>query len=287
LLRDNLQKKIIPEHLLNVTDSNLDGYISDEDAWLEFNNGSNFIGTGPYIFNNDYWSKGEEYTLHLRTNLENPYWPGELNDPANIPDIKWTQSDIFNITKVVTKILSSAEQIEQFEEGNIDIVDITDYEELYKEYDNSPLFKVYSAKSNKLKYIPINSYSIGTYVADEQVELRKALAYATNKELMIESIMGEKEVIWDNPISAANEYYYHTNNPIKYQYDIEEALHQMKEAGYDVYENVPETDQMEPVAVRNKTTGETEPTEENKTGIEWLIVIPVIIIGQAFRRRRR
>ena len=38
-----LMTSLIPEHILNVTDTDLDGLLSDEIAWVEFNNGEYLI----------------------------------------------------------------------------------------------------------------------------------------------------------------------------------------------------------------------------------------------------
>ncbi|MHA1911607.1 MAG: ABC transporter substrate-binding protein [Candidatus Kariarchaeaceae archaeon] len=284
-LRDNLQKKIIPEHLLNVTDSNEDGYISDEDAWQEYNNGTNFIGTGPYIFNSDFWEKGEQYTLNLRTNSENPYWSGDpTTDPKNAPDVRWTEKDTFHMTKLVTKFLTIDEQLAEFEAGEVDIVYITGHYDLYEKYNNSPLFKIYSTQSGSMKFIAFYDYSLLLSHMDDRSAFRKALAYAMNKEFMVQSTLGDTAVVCENPYPVGADYY-HINNPIKYQYKIEEALIQFKKAGFDTYGSITANDS---IMINYEMSDPTDSTVIGGVGFEWVAMISVILtFGQINRKTRR
>ena len=232
---NSLMSKIIPEHLLNVTDSNLDGLISDENTWQNYSNGFNYIGTGAYYFTAYDWTAETQYMHRLRTDPTNPYWIGTPEtDLNNIPfDLTWTDEDVYKIEQVYTRIPQIHSQIAEFEAGNLDFVDLFANPELIPVYEADPRFNVTSAPSYNYDLLHFNLED-PVFKADPVMgkALRKAIAYATNRVNMVEVIKDGRAVVCDNPLSPSNTCY-NWDNPIIYRYDIETALTSMANAGYD------------------------------------------------------
>ena len=231
-LTSSLMTKIVPEHVLNVTDANSDGKISDEGAWLDYKDGEYFIGTGPYYFTADDWMAGTQFMNRLRTDPTNTYWVGTPEtDANNIPfDLTWTDEDVYQIEQVITRnIFDMATQIAEFEDGLLDFISLFTNPELIPVYDADPRFNVTSAKAFSYSLLHFN---LEDPVFKDDLEkgkaLRKALAYATDRVNMIETIHDGYAVICDNPIPPANTFYYNWNNPFIYRYNITLATEAME-----------------------------------------------------------
>ncbi|MHA1910479.1 MAG: ABC transporter substrate-binding protein, partial [Candidatus Kariarchaeaceae archaeon] len=227
----NLMTSIIPEHLLNVTDVNSDGKISDEATWQNYSNGSHFIGTGAYYFSANDWTHETQYMNRLRTDVNNPYWPtGDIANTSNIPfDLTWTDEDTYQIEQVITRTIPQmAAQITEFEAGGIDFVELFANPELIPTYETDSRFNVTAT--------PSYTYDILIFNLEDPVfksnlakgkDLRKAIAYATDRVSMVETIRGGRAVVCDNPISPANTFWYNWDNPVIYRFNINTALEYM------------------------------------------------------------
>jgi len=237
----HLITSIIPEHILNVTDSDLDGFISDEAPWLSYSNGTHHIGTGSYYFNSDDWVGEIEYMNRLRTDSTNPYWAGALSpdiDPLNVPlNYTWTDEDVYQIEQLITRIIPQmATQIIEFDAGNLDFIDLFANPELIPVYEADPRFNVTFAYSYSYEVLAFNMED--PIFKAEPIKgraLRKAIAFAIDRQTMVETIKDGYAVVCDNPLPPANTYYYNWNNPIIYRYNIDKALDYMSDAGYSIY----------------------------------------------------
>ncbi len=222
-LSSDLMTYILPEHLLNVSDSDFDGLICDEPAWVAYENGDHFIGTAGYYFSSDNWVVGSQYEYRLRTDPANPYWSGTPEtDANNIPfDISWT-TDVYEIEQIINRVIPSwNDQIVEFEAGNLDFVTLRyNHTELIPSYETNPSYEV----TYKIGYnVQMVNFNLEDPVfSDDPVKgkiLRKALAHALDKEGLIGVATNGTGIVCDNPVSRASLYYYNWDNPFYYEYN--------------------------------------------------------------------
>ncbi|MCG3218639.1 MAG: hypothetical protein KAR35_06515 [Candidatus Heimdallarchaeota archaeon] len=290
-LTSSLMTNIVPEHLLNVSDTNADGKISDETAWQDYKDGEYFIGTGPYYFTADDWEAETQFMNKIRTDRDNPYWPGTTPDTDlnNQPfDITWTDEDDYQITKVITRTIAQmATQIAEFESGGLDFVSLFANPELIEVYQNDARFNVTSSKSFSYNILHFNTAD-PVFAADpvKGKALRKAIAYAFDRENVVETIHDGRAVVCDNPIPPSNVFYYNWDNPINYRYNIETALGYMELAGYDVdIEGIVTTDPAGNVITTTPATTVTPPSDD--TGFELFFLFGLASMGLMVILRRR
>jgi ABC-type transport system substrate-binding protein len=141
-------------------------------------------------------------------------------------DLTWTTEDVYQIEQVIVRTLPQmATQIAEFEAGGIDFVGLGAFPELIPVYEADPRFNVTSAPSY---YYDILVFNLEDPVFKSDPAkgkmLRKAIAYAIDRESLVETIRGGYAVVCDNPLSPANTFYYNWDNPVIYRYDIETAL---------------------------------------------------------------
>ncbi|MHA1911305.1 MAG: ABC transporter substrate-binding protein [Candidatus Kariarchaeaceae archaeon] len=223
-LSSDLMTYMLPEHLLNVSDSDSDGSISDEPAWTAYQNGDHFIGTAGYYFSSDNWVEGSQYEFTLRTDPTNPYWNTATpeTDVNNQPfDITWI-TEAYEIEQITNRIIPVInDQINEFEAGNIDFVEIeANYTYLIPDYVANPNYEVtyQTASGVIIVNFNLNDPIFSADPAKGKI-LRKALAHALDKEAVTEAATNGTGIVCDNPLSPALIYNYHWDNPFNYEYN--------------------------------------------------------------------
>ncbi|MHA1910982.1 MAG: ABC transporter substrate-binding protein [Candidatus Kariarchaeaceae archaeon] len=270
---------IIPEHLLNVTDTDLDGSVIDEDAWSGVFDASSVIGTGPYTLKKSDWSRDIQIRLNLR-NVSNTHLPGEiaLNDPINQPhDISWLDNPSFAIEEVYFRVISQhTTQVTSFETGDLDMVSLLwNFELIESMVDNG--FSLVEATHYNIYALLINSNN-PVFTEEISLHLKKAMAYQMDKSSMIDTVFYGKAQNCFNPISPINSNYYATLNPYIYEYNTIKAIDEMAAYGIIIDNPNPDTND-------TSDTSDTSPSEEAPFFL-MQITLSALIILTILRRKR-
>lgn len=141
------------------------------------------------------------------------------------------------LEKLFVKIVNQASFAAAIEKGEIDVsggagvgeVPITDWEKVSKLSNVTPV--TYVAPS--YQYMDINN----TLPEFQNAKVRQAVAYAINRELIVQRLLkGEGEVL-NTPLNSANKYYM-KDIQSEYKYDPEKAKKLLAEAGWDANKEV-------------------------------------------------
>ena len=244
---------IMPEHILNVTDTDLDGSLTDEDAWFGIFEASNVIGTGPYTLKKSDWLRDSQIRLNLR-NVSNTHLPDEidLNDPINQPhEITWLENPSFAIEEIYFRVISQhTTQVTSFENGELDMVSLLWNFELIDSMKTNGFLIAESTHYNIFSLV-INSKD-HVFAEENALHLKKAMAYQMDKASMIDTIFYGYAQSCMNPISPINVGYYNTLNPYIYEFNTQKAIDEM--AAYGIIIETP-TDTDDPT--------DSSPSEES------------------------
>lgn len=137
------------------------------------------------------------------------------------------------LDKLIVSIVTPATMVAQLEKGEVDIsagggigdIPLDDWERVKA----LPNVRAYSYQDNGYQYMLINGDPAKPW-ADKR--LRHALAYAINRQLIVDKLLKGQGVICQGPIIPVTMYY----NPAiegKFPYDPDKARELLKEAGWD------------------------------------------------------
>jgi len=194
---------ILPEHHINDIDlSNL------EEA--PFN--SNPVGTGPFEF--EEWNVGDSISL---TRNEDYY----LGTP--------------NVDSIIVKFGDLVALTSQMQTGAIDILEVD--RDGYATFEGDPEFNIYTYPTNSVDYV---GFRVSPGRADDTDDplpvhnrnIRKALAYATNKEALVEGAYGVAGTVHDSVFPRGSIGDSPDDNP--YTYDPERARELIEGEGYEM-----------------------------------------------------
>ncbi|MCF2142833.1 MAG: ABC transporter substrate-binding protein [Candidatus Heimdallarchaeota archaeon] len=239
----SLNTNILPEHYLNQTQLE-DGITPDilHPSWATFS--TNCFGTG--LFELTSFTPGVETILTVRDDC---WWLNEsiTNDPA----LHWKERFGFTATQQTSMMHQLRIRhlpypqmaLLEFEEGKIDYTELTNPSEKREEYLREPMFEIYSDIGDtfgSFAYLFRGSKILGNRTIcpnnphlTKGLALRKAIAYAIDREEMNNIIHGGDYFITDWPISPKLGIWC---NPdiIRYRHYLEKAKEYMFYAGYDV-----------------------------------------------------
>ncbi|MFW9925129.1 MAG: ABC transporter substrate-binding protein, partial [Candidatus Thorarchaeota archaeon] len=237
-LIESLNVGILPEHYLNQTQLS-DGITPDisHDSWSVFK--SHPFGTGLFEFNEN---NGEETILGVFSDC----W--YLNQSiTNDSNLEWERrfGDFSNgMEKLRIKTLDTQElEIQFFEKGYLDIVNIPNDVYVLNQFFTSPNFNIQSISNRELQYFVYNMHqwrntpisSCEPCPNDPNITIglavRKAISYAMNRAEMNTVIFGGKAIINDYPIYPRFGIWCNPNI-IRYNHDLEKARYYMNLAGY-------------------------------------------------------
>lgn len=237
---ENLVAEVLPEHYLNQTQL-ADGVTPDitHVSWNVF--ATNPFGTS--IFELSSFTPDVETILTINDDCWyfNPTVDKTNMDFVNRFGNYWTLDNL-----VIRHDIDVADEIYQFEMGNLD------YENLAKDhgienldyYEENSQFKIYSKLSTSFRFFGLNMREIrGTPMQSRDpcqsdptitqgLAIRKAMAYATNKEAMKEQVYETEQLILDCPIYPLEKWV--NNDIIKYDFDLTKAREAMALAGFDM-----------------------------------------------------
>lgn len=219
----------IPEELVKATQNNLDSVL---------------LGTGPYLL--DQWVVDEKFSFVKFQKYREDYYPGVGDRYANTKNLleasrsKIPFIDRFNIFR----IKDNQRLWDQFLDGELDFISVP------KPF-LSRIFDLDGELSDSLKgmgielkhFSSLSSRWIGFNMRDpiigENVNLRKAMAYALNYDEYISKLMGNSNMR-ANSIFLAGIPGYNPSQRLPFDHSIDRARHFMAKAGYPEGKGLPE-----------------------------------------------
>jgi peptide/nickel transport system substrate-binding protein len=152
--------------------------------------------------------------------------------------IEYTRNDDYyrgkpHLDQLFVKIITPATMVAQLEKGEVDItaaggigdVPLDDWERVQA----LPNVDAYGYQDNGYQYMIINWDPAGPWT-DKRI--RQALAYAVNRQLIVDNLLKGEGVIAQTPIIPVT-YYYNPEVEGQYPYDPEKAKALLEEAGWD------------------------------------------------------
>jgi len=243
----SLNTRILPEHYLNQTQLP-DGKTPDiiHASWNTF--ATQGFGTG--LFEITQFDEGVETILSLFSDCWRLH-PVITADPA----LNWTERFGFGtgwdgMHQLRIRIIpDSATAIDEFEDGKIDLMDITLFPEKRVTMGENQEYKVQSDSNFYMGFFAYNMREVRPYIGSREpcpndpnmtigLAIRKAISYATNRVEMNKVVHGGEFEITDWPIFSKMGVWC---NPdiIRYNYDVEKAKDYMRKAGF-LYGDEPE-----------------------------------------------
>jgi peptide/nickel transport system substrate-binding protein len=198
---------IIPKHVLKDVPPD---QFSKADFWMKPT-----VGAGPFKFVKYETGQFVEYTRN------DDYYRGKPH-----------------LDKLIVSIVTPATMVAQLEKGEADMaagggigdIPLDDWERVKA----LPNVRAYSYQDNGYQYMIINGDPSKVW-ADKR--LRQALAYAINRQLIVDKLLKGQGIVSQGPIIPVTSYY----NPKiegKYPYDVEKAKALLKEAGWDANKEI-------------------------------------------------
>ncbi|RLI65100.1 MAG: hypothetical protein DRO67_03125 [Candidatus Asgardarchaeum californiense] len=237
LFLNALTERILPEHYLNQT-QHFGHPDTSHPSWTTFS--KHPFGTGLFEFND--FQEGYCTTL----TRFNDCW---LLDPS----VDKTGMDFerrFGTTWALEKlkiyiIMNPYEELMKFESGHIDIADVSNYREKRVEYSNNNNFNVQSKLVQQMEFLAFNLREERTIIGNREpcdedpsltkgLAVRKAIAYAINKEEINRMVFFGEEEISHYPIYATMGIWLNPNI-IRYSHDYSLAKEYLSKAGYGNY----------------------------------------------------
>lgn len=234
-----LRLPILPEHYLNQTQF-ADGITPNyrHSSWDKFREQA--FGTGALQYKDS--SIGEFYELETFSDS----W---LLDPTltSDPNLDFVNrfGDEWNLDTVKFVILNETESKIAFENGSIDLIDMSTAYYYYADYLNDidynlylklrKVFSLYGFNVRPNRATPIQDFSPCPYNSDMSIGLavRKAIAYATDKESINNDVRNGTFHINHHPIQDNYVYWKNPEVP-KYDYNLTKAKELMIEAGFNI-----------------------------------------------------
>lgn len=163
-------------------------------------------GTGPYILKN--WKEGEGMLFEANPDC----WAGPPKNKGL--DVRFVQE--------------SEELRRMFDEGKIDILDLSDLDSASEYYIHGDIYedRLYDAPQVGITYIALNESAAPL----DDVRVRKALQLATDRDLLLETVYSGRGVI-ENGIYPQG-LYGHDPDLEEIPFDTDEAASMLAEAGY-------------------------------------------------------
>ncbi|WP_018923310.1 ABC transporter substrate-binding protein [Salsuginibacillus kocurii] len=211
---------IIPEHIFGEM-----GVDEIEDA-PESSEAGQIVGTGPFQLTE--YVEGDQYVLEANEN----YWQGE----PHLDTVTWQVVD----QAVMTGLLQSGDIHGVFEPDGIVPADLEDVEELGNVNLYQPQDLGYQYMGFKLAHRPSQDVEDGVHDTDnyepneklQDVELRQAIAYALDREGMVEGLLHGSGQVLHAPFPEAS-WAYDEDAPVRYEQDLDQARELLEEAGYE------------------------------------------------------
>ncbi|MGM0603018.1 MAG: ABC transporter substrate-binding protein [Bacillota bacterium] len=165
----------------------------------------NVVGTGPYKFVE--WVSGERVVMEKNEN----YWK-DNSDSVEKMIFKWSSEKSVRVMAL--------------QSGEVDV--IFPVPPAYaKVIENAPNLKLYEEPSDKTLWLALNTL----HEPLDNVKVRQALNYATDREAMIKSLLFGHGTVANSPMGPVS-FGYDPETPA-YEYDLEKAKELLKEAGYE------------------------------------------------------
>ncbi|PSL45958.1 peptide/nickel transport system substrate-binding protein [Salsuginibacillus halophilus] len=212
---------IIPKHVFE--DYNAGQELEEAD---ESSEAGQIVGTGPFSL--EEVTEGESYVLEANEN----YWGGE----PNLDTVTWEVID----QAVMTGLLENGDIHGVFEPDGVAPTDIDNVEQL----DNITLYQPqdlgYQYLGFKMAHRPSEDVEAGTVDTDnfepneklQDKEVRQAIAYALDREGMVEGLLHGSGQVLHAPFPEAS-WAYDEDAPVRYDQDPEAAQELLAEAGYE------------------------------------------------------
>ncbi|NHJ48529.1 MAG: hypothetical protein FK733_12160 [Asgard group archaeon] len=237
---DIAEFKILPEHFLNQTQE-IDGITPDitHPSWTEY--ASNCFGTGLF--------KLEDYEGDIETTLKlnQDSWRLDstiTNDPAL--DYIRRYGDYSNGLDTLTiRIMPDGNTaLYEFEAGKIDLIEIDRPFDKRDQYLCDPTKYVQSKPAQHFGILALNMRETRSHIGSREpcplapdltvgLAIRKAIAYAINKQEISEIIFNDERMIIDHPIFPHFGKWLHPNI-IRYCHNLDVANLYMLAAGFDL-----------------------------------------------------
>jgi ABC-type transport system substrate-binding protein len=229
---------VFPEHYLNQTQL-ADGVTPDSThpSWATF--ASRCFGTGLFTFGS--FTEGIETTL----NLNNDCWLLDENVSKAGMDFdrrfgNFSQSPEQLRIKITNHPM---ERIGLYEEGKIDILDVSAFRSKRQEYSTNPLYNIQSFLQNNFGFFGYNLREERPHIGSREpcpkkpgitkgLAVRKAISYAINREEMNKVVHGGNYAITDHPVYRRLGVWCNPNI-VRYNNDLKIAKYYMALAGYE------------------------------------------------------
>ncbi len=229
----HLTYSILPEFFLNSTNPTIsytlggakcvglyDG-IYDSGPWMKFSESA--FGCGKYML--DYSSPYSETVLQA-----SPYW-------MNIGIKNGTYQDLDIATVIVKYVPDSTHELEEFQDGDLDVADVTGFPaerkimqddphyDVQSKLQNSMTFMFYNLQRNFISDISSNEFltTPGKEEYTKGVALRKAINYAIDRDEMNQELHDGEYLVANSVIYPYTAFYYY-NDIIKYNYDLDASV---------------------------------------------------------------
>ncbi len=174
------------------------------------------LGNGPYVLKE--WQKGSSITLEAY-----PNWKGTSTDPAN-PAIKRIVIRFFSDTNtIIANVLSGAADVT--DDTAIPFPNGLELEKRLNREGRTDIV-LHSQPSLTWEHIDLNNDNV--HLKDKRV--RQALAYAINREELVQQLYEGKQVV--SHTFLPDKHYGYNKNVKKYNYDPAKAKQLLVEAGY-------------------------------------------------------
>ncbi|MHA1115161.1 MAG: ABC transporter substrate-binding protein [Candidatus Heimdallarchaeaceae archaeon] len=233
--------KLLPEFFLNTSNTTVtyssggvpmvgihEG-ILDTPQWTAYSTSA--FGCGKYML--DYYVENSVTVLKA-----SPFWFG-------VGAIDGTEQDLDIKTIYIRVIPDQTSALAEFEDGKLDIVRITTVPKIRKEMETDPRFEVQSTLRNYFNFIGFNlsrafiggddNYIFLTEPGYKEytkaLAVRKAIAYAINREEINNNLHDGEYFISHSVIFPAQAYWYY-KDIAKYNYNLDMAWKWMERAGY-------------------------------------------------------
>jgi peptide/nickel transport system substrate-binding protein len=169
------------------------GVVGDPD-WMESNDSLHPIGTGPFSF--DTWEIGNK----LRVKKNPNYW---LKDKFNIP-YPYLDAIEFRV------MADSSSRGSALRAGDVDVIESLSGAQV-QSFQNDPEFQVFSHSTGESSesFIQLNTTSSPL----DDLDARRALAYATDKQEIVEQMSEGFDEVADGPFAKSSPWYVETDYP--------------------------------------------------------------------------
>ncbi|MHA1352032.1 MAG: ABC transporter substrate-binding protein [Candidatus Heimdallarchaeaceae archaeon] len=296
-----MNAKLLPEFFLNTSNTTITlssggvpmvgihNGIFDTPQWRTYS--TSVFGCGKYML--DYYVENSVTVLKA-----SPFWFG-------VGAIDGTEQDL-DIKTIYIRVISNSETaLLEFKAGKLDVIDLSTFPDERREMITDPRFEVQSKLQNYVNFMGFNlrrpfiggddNYIFLTELGYEEytkaLAVRKAIAYAINRQEINNELHYGEYFISHSPIYPARTYWYY-NDIIKYNYELAIAWKWMELAGY-YQSKLTETEPTEKTTISeptSNTTGQGTITLKLTYPFNFLLAFIVLAIFPAyvkFKYKRR